>query len=206
MLIKNKSFLKNFSQKFWWVSSFNWTLKTDLVAHKIFFHNPACSRNLWSAQNLRKLGWICCLHSCISSWSSLKWLYSNELATVFLWCDQMQQLPYMPLRRACRIKAISKYIILKARLLFIQDLIQYQPVYWCSLAPKNLTSPPIQTKSLIIPICYTCLTITIVLISEEPTNTSWFPKLNKKLRNWIFKVIFCFPKPFFNKKHSMPCK
>ena len=124
------------------------------------------------------------LHWYISSWSSLYWFYSNELATVFLWCDQMQQLPYMPLRRACRIKAISKYIILKAWLLFIQDLLQYQPVYWCSQAPKNLTSPPTQTKSLIIPIFYTCLTITIVLISEEPTNTSWFLVMQFEWFNW----------------------
>ena len=39
-------------------------------------------------------------------------------------------------------------------------------------ALKNLTSPPGRQKTLIIPTCCTCFTITLILISEQPTNMS----------------------------------
>ena len=60
----------------------------------------------------------------------------------------------------------------------------------------KLTSPPRQIKALIIPTCCACLTITLILISEQPTNTSyflvtlfkWFKNQNvTKLNiNWLF--------------------
>ena len=113
----------------------------------------------------------------------------------------------MPLRRACHIKAIIKYIILKARLLFIQNLIQDQPDYWWSLATKNLTSRPRQTKYLIILTLHmfnnnNCTdfrrTYKHVLIPSYVIwviYLNWYvTKLNKNLRNLTFKVIFCFRK------------
>ena len=48
-----------------------------------------------------------------------------------------------------------------------------QAIFSIALGTENLERPPRKTKSLdIIPIFCTCLTITLILISEQPTNTS----------------------------------
>ena len=44
-------------------------------------------------------------------------------------------------------------------------------IHYAPQALKNLTSPPARQKALIIPTCCTCLTITLILISEQPTDT-----------------------------------
>ena len=51
-------------------------------------------------------------------------------------------------------------------------LVNHTPAIFLSLqALKNLISPPRKAKALIILMCCTCLTIKLILISEQPTNT-----------------------------------